>query len=68
MSQYLIRWMLAALLGAGAWVSSSGYAAAQYIPPFGGGFGGGNPFFGSPYMMGSYRQSFVNPYTGGMQS
>jgi hypothetical protein len=75
MSRYLTRSILAAVLGATGWVASSGTASAQYIPPFGGGFpttfGGGfpgwNPFLGSPYM-GSYQRSFINPYTGGLQS
>src|SRR5688500_15957608 len=68
MSRYLTRWVLAAVLGAAGWLAPSGNATAQYIPPFGGGFPGVSPFFGSPFMMGPYRYSYVNPYTGGMQS
>lgn len=75
MSRYLTKWLLVAVLGAAGWAASSSYAAAQYIPPFGGGFGPGvNPFLGSPFVGPSYSpftigtRSFVNPYTGAYTS
>ena len=65
MNRFLTKWALAAVLGVASWAASAGPASAQYPPGFGGGFGGVNPFFGSPYMTGNFRYSFVNPYTGG---
>jgi hypothetical protein len=72
MSRFLTKWALAAVLGTAGWLASSGPAAAQYPPAFGGfrspGFNPffGSPFLGSPYLMGPYNYSFANPFTGGV--
>lgn len=75
MSRFLTKWVLVAVIGTAGLVASSGPAAAQYLPAFGGGFRSpgfvpfmGSPFMGSPYMMGSINYSIPNPFTGGMYS